>query len=81
MYKCVIPKGEWTCVADGELKEKQTHDDVRKTFSRCVETILQEYLQQAVMHADERSAERILTQRHANYAARKVNELHIDRKK
>lgn len=68
-------------VADGELHEKQTDDGVRKTFSICLESILLEYLQQAVMHADERSAKRFLGERHANYAARKIPELQIDRSK
>jgi len=79
--KCVIPKGEWDFVADGELKERQTSDDVRKTFSRSVEIILMEYVQQAVIHADERSEKRALSQRHAQFAARKVTELQVRKQK
>ena len=72
MSKCIVPKAEWSFVGEGELKEKQRTDNVRKTFCQCLDTLLFDYLKEAITHADARSEKRILTQRHANYAARKT---------
>lgn len=71
----MIPPIEFTTLANGRLNEHKVAvlgDLVQRTFSSCVEQELETLMTSAILYANDRGAEKKLTQEAADHALSKL---------